>query len=96
MEISPPLWELRNERCRCCDGQGELVFFTCPICSVTILICQEIGTVYAIVGKNAGKEVGDTMGSTLCFSCSGALHSDFPPSTSDQIIALGFTNEEYK
>ena len=96
METSLPLWELRNERCRCCDGQGELVFFTCPQCRVTVLICQEIGTVYEITEKKAGKEIGDTMGSTRCFTCGGPLHSEFPPSTAEQIVALGFSHADYR
>lgn len=96
MEISSPHWELRNERCRCCDGQGELVFFCCPQCKVTVFICQEIGTVFAIEDKKSGKEIGDTFGSTRCFSCGGPLHSDFAPSTAEQIVALGFTHADYR
>ncbi len=96
METSLPLWELRNERCRCCNGQGELAFLTCPRCQVTVLICQEIGTLYEITEKKAGKEIGDTIGSTRCFTCGGPLHSEFPPSTAEQIIAFGFSHSDYR
>ena len=96
METSLPIWELRNERCPCCDGQGELAFFTCPKCSATVLICQEIGAVYEITDKKAGSEIGDTMRSTRCLTCGGPLHSEFPPSTAQQIVGLGFSYADYQ
>ena len=96
MNVEPPSWELKSHRCAYCGGQGELIFSRCPACSTIVLICAECGTVYAIQEKRPGAEVGDTSGSTLCKSCGGPKHQDFPPATAEEIQALGFVAGEYR
>jgi hypothetical protein len=96
MRIERPSWQLKSDRCSYCGGQGELIFSRCPACSVIVLICAECGTAYAIRDKKPGEEVGDTSGSTRCFSCAGPFNHDFPPATAEEIQALGFAPAEYR
>lgn len=95
MKIDHPAWHMSESRCLYCE-QGELVFSKCPQCGVVVLICAECGTVYGIDGKHVGKEIGDTSGSTRCFSCGEPLHEDFPLATTVEIQAIGFQKEEYR
>jgi DNA-directed RNA polymerase subunit RPC12/RpoP len=60
------------------------------------MICAECGTVYEITGKKPGREVGDTSGATKCHNCGETFLHEFPASTDEEIIALGFTAAEYK
>ncbi len=95
MKLDSPSWQLKDTSCGYCQ-QGELIFSRCPQCQTVVLICGECGTVYAIEDKSVGKEIGDTTGSTRCFSCGGPFHQDFPSASSEEIQALGFTKDEYR
>jgi len=96
MTIDPPAWELKSDRCTYCGSDGQLIFSRCPSCSVIVLICAERGTAYAIQEKRPGTEVGDTSGATLCFTCGGAAHHEFPIATAEEIQRLGFVPGEYE
>ena len=38
---------VRGRRCPCdCDGNGELVYLSCPRCGKVVLACDEIGNVF--------------------------------------------------
>ena len=95
MKIDSPSWQLKGKSCGYCQ-QGELIFAKCPQCLTVVLICGECGTVYALDGKSVGKENGETTGATRCFSCRGPLHYDFPSASSEEIQALGLTNDDYR
>ena len=97
MEIQPPSFELRNQRCACCDGQGELVFSTCPVCGLVVLICAEIGTVYEILDRRPGQRLGDSVfAEDVCTKCGKSMFSDFRRATADEILALGLQPRDYK
>ena len=97
MEIHPPSFELRRERCRCCDGQGELVFSTCPSCGLVVLICAEVGTVYQIRDRQVGALLGDSVAAEdSCTKCGQSRYGDFRSATSGEILALGFQSEDYR
>jgi len=96
MEIENPQWALKTQRCLYCD-EGELIFSRCPSCKVIILICEECGTAYEIDHQEKiGKEVGDITGATRCQRCGDAFQHEFPPASSDEIQALGFTPKDYQ
>jgi len=94
MDITPPTWSLKAERCTYCEV-GELVFSQCPGCSVVVFIRGECGTVYEIQSGKRGREVGDISGATRCHACAGPYHHEFPPATSSAIQSLGFTAGDY-
>ena len=97
MRIVEPQFELRNQRCTCCDGQGELIFSTCPTCGLVVLICAEVGTVFEIHDLKCGSAIGDTLASPgACIRCGKTSFSDFLSSTTDEILALGFQPEDYR
>jgi len=97
VQTQPPSWELRNQRCTCCDGQGELVFSTCPTCGVVVLICAEVGTVFSIHDRQAGSALGDSIAAEdVCTRCGKSRFSDFRSATADEILALGFQPGDYR
>ena len=97
VQTQPPSWELRNERCTCCDGQGELVFSTCPTCGSVVLVCAEIGTVFDIHERHAGSVLGDSVAAQdVCAKCRTSRYSDFRSATADEILALGFQPGDYR
>ena len=97
MDIQPPIFELRRERCRCCEGQGELKFSTCPNCGLVVLICAEVGTMFEIRDRRADSVQGDAMtAEDVCVKCCMSRYSDFRSATSDEILALGFQSGDYK
>lgn len=73
-----------------------MVFSRCHSCQVIILICAECCTAYEIDHKKVGKEVSDITGATRCQHCGNAFQNEFPPATSDEIKALGFTAKDYQ
>lgn len=95
MDVTPPTWSLRTDRCSYCEV-GELVFSQCPACAVVVFVCGECGTVYEIQDGKRGREVGDTSGATRCHACSGPYQHEFPPATSAAIQSLGFSAGDYR
>ncbi len=73
------------------------MFSKCPECRTVVVICAECSTVYAVQNGTVGKEVGDMTGATRCTVCkSGPYHHDFPVATPEEIVAAGFTKENYE
>ncbi len=95
MDIQPPTWALKAERCGYCEV-GELVFSQCPSCGVVVFVCAECSTVYEIQNGKKGKEVGDLSGVSRCHACSGPHHHEFPPASSEVIQSLGFAAGDYR
>ena len=89
VEIHSPSW-YSTAICPCCD-QSSLEFITCPTCGLIVLICNEIGEIYAISGRRCGPLVGQFGKNDTCGGCGMGSYDDFPNSTSDEIRALGFT-----
>ena len=96
VQIQLPYWELRNERCTCCDGQGALVFSTCPTCGWVVLICGEVGTVFEIRERHAGSRLGCIAAEDVCSQCAEKKYSDFCNATADEILSLGFQPADYR
>ena len=97
MQTEPPSWELRKERCTCCDGQGELVFSTCTTCGVVVLFCAEVGTVFDIRGQQCGSVIGESVAAAdVCTKCRTSRFSDFRSATAEEILALGFQLGDYR
>jgi hypothetical protein len=95
MNVVPPSWELKSERCPVCDV-GELVFSRCPTCATVVLICAECSAVFSIEHNRPGMEIGNMSGTTRCHSCGGPAYGEFPVTTAEEIQALGFAPEEYQ
>jgi hypothetical protein len=95
MDIRPPTWELKTDRCNYC-GVGELIFSQCPACAVIIVICAECGTAYELQDQKRGKEVGDITGATRCHACGGPYQHEFPSASAEAIRSLGFSQEDYR
>ena len=96
VQIQLPYWELRNERWTCCDGQGALVFSTCPTCGWVVLICGEVGTVFEIRERHAGSRLGCIAAEEVCSQCGEKKYSDFCNATADEILSLGFQPADYR
>jgi hypothetical protein len=93
MQIDAPVWYLRQPRCSCCDGEGELRFFACPECSHVVLICAEVGTAFRTDGSAV---IGDSLDTAaVCPNCERVSLSSFRSATSAEIQALGFTPSQY-
>ena len=96
MNIVPPTFSLRHERCPVCEGQGELCFFACPTCSRLVLVCAEEFSVFAEL-RSADRqfycEVNDS--TCRCPGCGQTPITSFREATSEQILAAGFSPEEY-
>jgi hypothetical protein len=99
MDTYPPSWELAR-RCHCCDGNGALIFSTCPRCALIVLICDEIGNVFAIDNRNLGALIGSVHSFEAkdyrCARCGDELYENFRSATSDEVRALGFVPGEYR
>jgi hypothetical protein len=97
VETKPLSWELRMERCPCCDGPGELVFRTCPTCGLVVLICAEVGTVFEIRIQQHGSVIGESIDAeNVCTKCGRNRYSVFRSATADEILALGFQPGDYR
>jgi hypothetical protein len=95
MDIKPPTWSLKAERCCYCEAD-ELVFSQCPSCRVSVFICAECGTVFEIQDCKRGREAGDLSGATRCHACASSFHHNFTPVPSAEIQSLGFTAGDYR
>lgn len=97
MRITQPVIALSKVRCECCSGQGALCFYSCPNCGHTALICDEVGTVFLNPKDlNSAKYGGMDDPSCICPSGDSVHISQFMPSRHDQVLALGFTQEEFR
>jgi hypothetical protein len=98
MEFKQPQWHLKNAICEICEGQGWLVFQSCPTCGCIVLECDEDGTVY----KNPSSQKQHTVygncfdENCVCPNCKYVRLFQFRNSTSDEIIQLGFVAGEYE
>ena len=93
MQIDPPVWSLRQDRCTFCEV-GELSFFTCPRCSQLALICAECTAVYAKL-RATRREMVAFKGDTQCPHCGESSTADFRQSSSEEIQSAGFTSADY-
>ena len=96
MEIRLPTWSLRNERCPCCGGQGELCFSACPECVRLVLVCAEAGTVFADVRAASRRPYGSLDDKAcVCPGCRRVSISLFRDASDQEIQAAGFTPADY-
>lgn len=99
MRARKPTWQLRDERCACCDGQGELLFLACTTCGTIVLGCGEIGTVFEIRDSRSGGHglelIAGASGDAACFICGMGSYSSFRAATSEEIRACGFQPGDY-
>ena len=95
MNVVPPSWQLKSERCSVCE-EGELVFSRCPACAAVVLICAECLTAFSIQQKRRGAEIGVMSDATRCPSCGGPALREFAVATAEEIQALGFVPGEYR
>ena len=96
MNIVPPTWSLRHERCPVCEGQGELCFFACPACSRLVLVCAEEFSVFAELRSTERQVYGVTDDPTcFCPGCGRVPVASFREASSEQILAVGFSPQEY-
>src|SRR4029453_15826581 len=93
MEPHPPLFELSDKRCPCCDGQGELIFGTCKKCGLLTLGCAEVGTIFENP-RNLDLTRAGAIGSP-CPSCQ-APDGNCRSSTSEEIRRAGFSEGEFR
>jgi hypothetical protein len=93
VKIVPPSWYL-TEICPCCE-QGGLTFSTCPTCGLVVLICAEIGSIFAISGRRCGPLIGSIDSDQTCQKCGASDYLSFRDSSSDEIRALGFQPGDY-
>lgn len=96
MNMDPPSFSLRSQRCECCSGQGNLCFSTCPECGHVAVICDEVGTVF-LDPKNLDEAVygGLEDPTCVCPGCRQVHTSKFRNSTASEIQALGYSMEDY-
>jgi hypothetical protein len=97
VNIVPPTFSLKHERCPVCEGEGALCFFACPACSRLVLVCDEEFSVFAEL-RSANRqfycEITDS--ACLCPGCGQAPITLFREATSEQILGAGFCRDEYE
>ena len=90
MNISDPFWSLKQE-CPYCRQGSSLVFVKCPNCGTIIVVCEEAGCFFPNPKNLHENPVDDK-----CPNCHKINIDDFHRASSDEILALGFTNSEYE
>ena len=96
MNIVPPTWSLRHVRCPVCE-EGELCFDACPACSRLVLICAEESSVFAELRGSERPLYGVISDpACVCPGCGRVPVCSFHPATSDQILAAGFSSDDYR
>ena len=90
-------WQFKDEYCPCsCGGHGELCFATCPGCGLVVLICEELGTVYAGIRQRPLKPYGhEWVDDCMCPRCRRVALGAFDYSTSEEIRGAGIKKSEY-
>ena len=99
-----PYWNLSGVDCPCGCGasRSPLTFLTCPSCSNVVLSCDDSQALYAPPREVASGEdfvtLAEPFGSAdvLCPVCQSTTLSDYRPSTSEEVQALGFEPGEYE
>ena len=95
MPTEPTIWQLCTERCICCNKQNELVFAICPTCSLVVLCCSDVGTVFEIRDQHTGSVLGGSP-SAVCAKCGKNAYAEFRDASLDEILALGFQPRDIK
>lgn len=97
MNIARPEWHLQNVPCPCsCGGQGALLFLVCPHCSLVVLACDEVGTIFPNpLNLKTGPQLSRVHENNLCPGCISITLPDFESANSDQIQAAGFKVGDY-
>ena len=96
MNIVPPTFSLRHERCPVCEGESELCFFACPSCSRLVLICAEEFSVFAELRSTERQVYGVIDDSAcMCPGCGRVPVTSFREATTEQILAAGFSPGAY-
>jgi hypothetical protein len=93
MQLHKPSWRSK-QTCPCCE-EGGLAFSTCPDCEYTVLICEEVGTVYPARMPLSSEPIGDLEDGVLCPGCHRVPITRFRDSTTVQIHQLGFQPGQY-
>lgn len=96
VEIKSPTWSLRQERCPCCDAEGELWFTACTSCGRLMLWCAEVGTPYSELRATRRIAYGDSRDPACkCPGCGTVSLREFRPATDSEICSAGFSPDEY-
>jgi hypothetical protein len=79
-------------------GEGFLAFRACPSCAATVLVCDEVGTVFpdpqAVARGDADLPRHEPR--DACARCGGHRFDEFRPATPDEVQALGFGPDSYR
>jgi hypothetical protein len=100
MRIVPPQWRWTlkdNQRCPCfCGGEGYLVFALCPGCAHLVLVCSEVGTVFADPKDTTKESCGHWLDSSggRCPKCRSIDLTDFRLAVLEELEAGGFTHSD--
>lgn len=91
------IYMLKNSRCICCDGEGSLVFLSCPECFKVVLMCDEVGSIFDNLKDHRASQplVVWKSAKQKCPCCGKAFLSDFNPATENQIKEAGISCDEY-
>ena len=96
IKIGKPEWRLKNKRCPCAGGcEGSLLFITCPKCGNTVLVCDEVGTVFPNPHNLDEGPYRSWLEMDVCFKCNDVLLSKFVNSSAEDIQKIGFRVGEY-
>jgi hypothetical protein len=94
MQIDKPVWR-SQQSCPCCE-QGGLAFATCPHCGHTVLICEEVGSVFPARAELSSEPLGDLDDESLtCPSCHRVAVAQFRDTTVTELNQLGFEPGQY-
>ena len=94
MQTVPPQWWLKQV-CPVCKQGASLALVSCPKCGHIAIVCDEgEGTAFADARRISAAERVDER-KTLCPICARVVLAEFSPATSDQLLAAGFTKDDY-
>lgn len=94
MEIVPPQWCLR-QLCPVCEQGVSLVLVACPNCGHIAAVCVEgEGAAFADAQRISKSEVVNEE-TTMCLRCARVVLAEFESATTDQILAAGFSKDDY-
>ena len=87
MIVDSPIWHMKTI-CPCC-GQGNPIFVVCPTCGFLTVQCDELLDFY-VDPKDLNKGF-----IKKCPKCNCDT-DDFVKATHEQILATGFTKDDYE